>query len=142
LPVGSFAANGNVLYDMHGDVWEWCIDFYGPYSIYPKIDPKGATSGKARVCCGGGWNDFARRCRSSYRDNVSPSYSDYSIGIPLVKSYWTTIIVLARNANRAIYANYIRNLRCITSAKTRATVRQMADQLHIIRPHSYWREAS
>lgn len=86
MPVGSFEANEYGLFDMHGNVWEWCSDLYGAYSTAPQTDPKGAISGKTRVRRGGGWNDYARRCRSAYRDNVTPSYGDYSIGIRLVKS--------------------------------------------------------
>lgn len=85
IPVGNFEANAYGLFDMHGNVWEWCSDLYGAYPTSPQIDPKGAISGKTRVRRGGGWNDYARRCRSAYRDNVIPSYSDYSIGIRLVK---------------------------------------------------------
>jgi formylglycine-generating enzyme required for sulfatase activity len=87
LPVGSFEANKYGLYDMHGNVWEWCSDLYGTYSTSVQTDPKGATSGKTHVRRGGGWNDRAKRCRSAYRDNVTPAYGDYSIGIRLVKSF-------------------------------------------------------
>jgi len=86
LPVGSFEANGYGLFDMHGNVWEWCIDLYGNYSLLGQTNPEGASSGKFHVRRGGGWNDIARRCRVVYRDNCPPTYSDYSIGIRLVNS--------------------------------------------------------
>ncbi|MFO7908222.1 MAG: formylglycine-generating enzyme family protein [Pirellulaceae bacterium] len=74
--VAQKGANGFGLYDMHGNVWEWCADRYGSdyYGDSPTEDPSGPTSGSARVCRGGSWNSLARRCRSANRYSVSPGY--------------------------------------------------------------------
>lgn len=66
-PVGAYPANAWGLKDMHGNVWEWCSDIYGPYSTEPQTDPTGAQEGTRRVLRGGSWNDGAGSCRSAYR---------------------------------------------------------------------------
>ena len=60
------------LYDMSGNVWEWCQDWYGNYSGNAQTNPKGPDSGSIRVLRGGGWNDCGTGCRSSYRSICSP----------------------------------------------------------------------
>jgi formylglycine-generating enzyme required for sulfatase activity len=66
-PVGSFPPNGWGLYDMHGNVAQWCQDRFGPYSQRDVIDPQGAAQGGSHVLRGGSWEDAAGRCRSACR---------------------------------------------------------------------------
>ena len=65
--VGQKRANAWGLYDMHGNVWEWCRDRYDDYSTGNVTDPTGPESGSCRGSRGGSWSDGARGCRSAYR---------------------------------------------------------------------------
>jgi hypothetical protein len=80
---GKYPANAWGLYDMHGNVWEWCQDWYGDYSCGAVTDPVGPPKGSHRVLRGGSWSDDAGHCRSAFRNSHDPSYWAFNIGLRL-----------------------------------------------------------
>ncbi len=83
-PVGLKEPNPYGQYDMHGNVFEWCQDWFGSYPEENAIDPSGPLSGSCRVVRGGSWIDSARRCQASYRTGVMPANHGNVVGVRLV----------------------------------------------------------
>jgi formylglycine-generating enzyme required for sulfatase activity len=88
--VGQRKPNPWGIYDMHGNVWEWCLDWYAAdyYSNSPESNPEGPDEGSRRVCRGGGWGDWPRFCRSAYRTRLTPSvrFNDF-LGFRVARSF-------------------------------------------------------
>jgi len=86
VEVGSFYKNGFGLYDMHGNVNEWCWDYYGAYDLNNCTDPVGAAEGRRHVYRGGGWNDFGKNMRSAYRAAGQADLTAANLGVRLVRN--------------------------------------------------------
>jgi formylglycine-generating enzyme required for sulfatase activity len=84
-PVGELKANAWGLYDMHGNVWEWCTDWFGKeyYGNSPADDPQGPGAGSLRVRRGGSWGSIAGEYRSANRNRAAPDIRAYNIGFRL-----------------------------------------------------------
>ena len=78
------------IFDMSGNVWEWCLDWYGDYSSSPQTNPKGPISGLKRVMRGGCWDYISTFCRTSIRFNSTPGLRLHYLGFRLALSQLRT----------------------------------------------------
>lgn len=86
IAVAELAPNGFGLYQTHGNVAEWCFDYYGEYDLQNTINPTGAASGSLRINRGGSYNDFGKHLRSAYRSATNPLDGDRNLGFRICRN--------------------------------------------------------
>ena len=104
-PTGTRAANAWGLYDMHGNVSEWCKDIYGLYDAGAQVDPTGPETGDNRAVRGGGWHDTSVICRSAWRRDLDPSTANGEIGFR-VAGLGTPELGIANSADFTVDGRY------------------------------------
>jgi formylglycine-generating enzyme required for sulfatase activity len=122
VTVGSYTPNAWGLYNMHGNVWEWCWDRYGVYPGDAQTDPSGLSSGTSRVNRGGGWASKAQILRSANRDSDSPDHKSAYLGFRVARTYRPLVPVVPVTATEisamptATVINDILNVRSATDS--------------------------
>ncbi len=86
IAVDELPSNAFGLYNMHGNVAEWCFDYYGIYDLNDSTDPAGAVNGSLRVNRGGSYNDFGKHLRSAYRSAATPVDADQNLGFRICRN--------------------------------------------------------
>ena len=97
--VGSYQANKFGLFDMHGNVWEWCSDWYDEnyYKNSPKADPPGPDQGQERVLRGGSWYNSGTTARAAFRHHVEPEVKYWDVGFRVVMMAPGKTPIIAQN---------------------------------------------
>ena len=85
ISVNALPAKQWGMYQMHGNIWEWCADWYGPNETGPVLNPSGPDTGDYRVLRGGSWIGVARLARSAFRFRQPPSYRNDGNGFRLAR---------------------------------------------------------
>lgn len=103
VAVNSFSPNKWGLYNIHGNVAEWCFDYYGAYDLENTNNPSGPTTGTLRVNRGGGWNDYAKHLRCAYRASTTPEQKMSNIGFRVARN-------ADNKSNNTVISNTVRDL--------------------------------